>query len=71
MDLTLTKDERESPLWERLVEHHEKRLAVLRAKNDASLDAEETASLRGQIKEVKVFLALGIEEPEFEKKKQR
>jgi hypothetical protein len=47
-----------SETWIRLHKHYTDRLQKLRADNEADLSPEQTAKLRGQIKEVKAFLAL-------------
>jgi hypothetical protein len=52
-----------NPLWARLSGHYRDRLAMLRAQNDADLSAEETARIRGQIKEVKALLSMGRDKP--------
>ena len=45
-------------LWNRLKANYEARLQELRIKLEKKMDAEETARVRGQIFEVKQFLAL-------------
>ena len=66
--MVLNDKDLESDLWAKLKAHYEKRLDELRKKNDADLDEKDTAALRGQIKEVKVFLELGAPKPEFAKR---
>lgn len=61
--LLLTTADRNSALWRKIEEHLQQHLTLLRARNDGPLDEIETASLRGQIKTLKGFLALG-DEPE-------
>jgi hypothetical protein len=39
--------------------HLQARVAILRAKNDGPLDALQTATIRGQITEVKALLSYG------------
>jgi hypothetical protein len=51
--------ELQSALWIKLAEYYKFRLEVLRAKNDGHLSELDTARLRGEIKAVKHFLALG------------
>lgn len=63
--MTLTDLERGTALWKKLVDHYTERLATLRAQNDTDRSPEDTASIRGEIKEVKRFLALDREKPEF------
>ncbi len=58
---TLTDAERNSPIWHRLVGHLTDRLHLLRARNDGRLNEYETATLRGQISELKTLIALGDE----------
>lgn len=53
---TFTPEDREKPWCKRLTDEAETRLAELRTQNDADADAERTAKLRGQIKEVKRLL---------------
>lgn len=54
----MSDQERESPLWKRIKSHYEKRLSVLRSRNDGPLGADETLQLRGRIHEVKSFLSI-------------
>lgn len=47
-----------TPTWRRIEEFYTERLAMLRRKNDQhSLDAVQTAAVRGQIEEVTCLLA--------------
>jgi len=55
----LTDGERHHPLWLKLEAHLQARVAILRAKNDGPLDALQTATIRGQITEVKALLSYG------------
>lgn len=57
--MILTDGERNHPLWCKLDEHLQARLLILRAKNDGPLDALQTATIRGQITEVKALLSYG------------
>ena len=66
MRLILQEHELTGSTWLRIKEHLEERLALLRAKNDASKSIEETEKLRGRIDEVKFMLALAEPEPETE-----
>lgn len=59
----LSPSERTSPLWRAVSEHMEKRIASLRAQNDADKDATQTAHLRGRIAELKALVALGEPQP--------
>ena len=58
MSCNLTHEEKTSPLWHKLKEHYESRLARLREENDGPLDDVETAKLRGKIAEVRSLLKL-------------
>lgn len=64
MKLHLTTEERHSPVWARLREMLEARLAAHRVANDADLSPEKTADLRGRIAELKVLLALDKDGPQ-------
>jgi hypothetical protein len=55
----LTQSERTSPLWGRLEEHLNKRLEAKRRQNDARVPQPDTDFLRGEIAQLKAFLALG------------
>lgn len=59
MTFILTDGERHHPLWLKLEAHLQARVAILRAKNDGPLDALQTATIRGQITEVKALLSYG------------
>ena len=60
--LELTETERLSPLWQKIEAHYLERLKTLRKRNDSpKLDQHDTTVLRGRIKEIKDFLALGGE----------
>ena len=61
--LILTPADRRSPLWLLLEAHYTERLATLRAQNDADKPADKTATLRGQIAEVKALLDLAKDRP--------
>lgn len=66
-EIVLHPHEVQSPIWQKLVTHANRRLAVLRGRNDGDLDERKTAKLRGRIAELKVFLALGeLSTPEHE-----
>ena len=55
---TLNAQERNSPLWKRLVAHYEKKLSSMRVRNDGPLDNDQTLILRGRINEVKAILSI-------------
>jgi len=59
MTFVLTEGERNHPLWRKLETHLQNRVVILRAKNDGPLDALQTATIRGQITEVKALLSYG------------
>lgn len=64
LDFYLTHDDRTSPVWHRLRERLEKKLAELREKNDdPNLTDVETATLRGHIECLKAVKALGDTPP--------
>jgi len=54
----LNQNDFASVTWQRLRLHLESRLRVLRLRNDANLNADETAHIRGQISALKTLLAL-------------
>jgi hypothetical protein len=56
-ELTLSKAERESPLWQKLERYVLARIEMARRMNDADLNEIETAKLRGRLSELKVLLA--------------
>ena len=60
-EFRLNQIERSSAVWTRIKAHLETELALLRERNDRSLEAIETATLRGEIKAVKIMLYAGDE----------
>lgn len=52
--------------WLRVKAHLERRLALMRAKNDASMGIEKTERLRGRIQEIKNLMALDKPTPPAE-----
>jgi hypothetical protein len=63
-DFALTDNDRASGFWLRLKAHLEERLATNRLVNDnISLTEQDTAVLRGRIRELKALLALGESRP--------
>lgn len=59
--------ERSNPVWVKLREHFERRLDIERKKNDSvTLDAEQTAFMRGKIAALKELLGLDREGPAVE-----
>lgn len=63
--MVLTRDERMSPLWRKLIEHWEENLDMYRCQNDGAKTEADTAHLRGRIAEVKANLALNNERPDI------
>lgn len=60
----ITQAEQTNPLWGKIKDHYEARLAQLRIQNDnPSLGPEATAGLRAKIAEVKALIALDQEFP--------
>jgi hypothetical protein len=59
----LSQGDKLNPLWIRMEQYWTNKLAMLRQNNDADLDSEETAKLRGRISEIKAMLALGKDRP--------
>jgi ribosomal protein L30/L7E len=58
--MNLSKTDRLSPIWQVVKDHLEARLMRLRVMNEnESLDAVQTASIRGRIAEVKGLLSIG------------
>ena len=57
--MTLTQEDRDSPLWQLLKTEYEARLARLRQENDSESSELATAKRRGQIAEIKRFLDIG------------
>lgn len=54
----LSEQERNSALWQKLKMHLAERLQAHRSANDRELSQDQTAKLRGQIREVKYLLDL-------------
>ena len=57
-----------SPAWQKLKVHIESRIDTHRKRNDGDLSETDTATLRGQIKELKALLK-EVEPPEIQTKK--
>ena len=65
--MNLSKTDRLSPIWQAIKEHLEARLMRLRVTNEnESLDAVQTASIRGRIAEVKGLLSIGEDPVEIQ-----
>lgn len=62
----ITEVEKSSAVWLRLTKHYEERLEMLRRKLERQQTEIETATLRGQISEIKGFFALTAELPKIE-----
>lgn len=64
--MNLDPFERDSALWKRLEKHMNERLEVCRRKNDSrNLSELDTAYLRGEINQLKSFLALAHPSPDL------
>lgn len=61
--------ERESPLWKKIEKYLQDRIETHRRKNDNDHDQLKTATLRGEIRECKALLSLGVDRPDFGKPK--
>jgi hypothetical protein len=55
--MNLTESEKSHFVWQKIEKHLQNRVSILRAKNDGPLDAMQTATIRGQIAEVKALLS--------------
>ena len=65
--MNLSKTDRLSPIWQAAKDHLEARLMRLRVMNEnESLDAVQTASIRGRIAEVKGLLSIGEDPVEIQ-----
>ncbi len=65
--MNLSKTDRLSPIWQVVKDHLEARLMRLRVMNEnESLDAVQTASIRGRIAEVKGLLSIGEDPVEIQ-----
>lgn len=64
--MTLTKEERDHPIWLKLKAEYEARLAQLRKDNDKDMSETETAKQRGRISEVRRIIDMGAEKPVIE-----
>lgn len=62
-DPVLTDEDRRSATWQKIKAYMDKRVELLRAKNDKNLDERKTALLRGSIAELKHLMNLGTERP--------
>ncbi|MDP3939211.1 MAG: hypothetical protein Q8R92_13895 [Deltaproteobacteria bacterium] len=60
---SLSRGERQSALWLKLLDHFKNKLEIARAKNDGPRDVTETATLRGQIGTLKALIALDTDVP--------
>ena len=65
--MNISKTEQLSPVWLAIKAHLEARLMRLRVMNEnESLDAVQTASIRGRIAEVKGLLSIGEDPVEIQ-----
>jgi hypothetical protein len=65
--MILDDGERRHPLWKKIEGYLNEQLATLRAQNDAVIDDAKTNYKRGEIAQVKKFLEIGKEQPDFDK----
>lgn len=61
--MELTPGDFNTGTWDRLRADMEARLLSMRKRNDADLDAVETAAIRGQIRELNYWLSLAAPQP--------
>ena len=59
----LTHDDFKTPTWQRINTLLNGRIDELRRQNDADLDEQQTAAVRGGIKELKRLLGLAEQRP--------
>lgn len=62
----LTTEEKQSPLFRKLMIHWNERLDTMRMKNDGDMGPVETAHLRGKLSTVKENLRLANDTPVIE-----
>lgn len=62
----LNDDELRNYIWKKIHKALSADLEVARKKNDGNLSEFETATLRGEIKQIKKILAWGDTPPEYE-----
>lgn len=65
--VVITKADKHTAVWEKLQDHWGQRLEELRVKNDADQDERSTAMIRGEIKQIKSFLAMDKDAPDVPK----
>lgn len=61
--IILSKMDKQSATWQTIMQYLEQRLAKLRAMNDIIMPEQNTATIRGQIAEVKAMMNLDKDEP--------
>ena len=61
--MILSAQERDSPIFRKMVQYYQTRLNELRVQNDKPMDADQTSHQRGRIAEVKEFLMLDRDQP--------
>ncbi len=64
-EFALTATDINGAVWNKLSKHMESKLLALRIKNDSDMDPVKTAAVRGEIRNLKNLLALGIPAPEM------
>ena len=62
----LTPGERNSPVWQKILEHLRRRLEALRIENDRAASEVQTAALRGRIAAYKALIGLDAEPPNLD-----
>lgn len=65
--MILTQPERETPLWHKITQFLNERIAAAHIKLEGNMGPDATATLRGQIKEDRALLAIGQPRIEFVK----
>ena len=61
--MILNKNERDSAIFHKLMQHYRERLNALRIANDGDLPQNKTDYQRGRIAECKLFLQLDEDQP--------
>ncbi len=62
----LTRDDKNSPLWRKLVSHWESRIEALQRQNEGDQPESSTAKLRGRVAEIRANLTLSQELPNID-----
>lgn len=64
--MILTPGERNSVIWQRLMQHFITRREELRAKLEGDLDSTKTAEMRGRLAELRALITLDKDVPVIE-----